>query len=102
MEYSLAQAAKVAGVGKTTIHTAIKRGRLSARREDDGSYRIDAAELARIYPRVPTERSEASQSNDQERVGTIIGEAGTGEAELRVEVRMLRELLERERETVDD
>lgn len=48
-ELTLGQAAKLAGVGKTTLTRAIKSGRLSADRRDDGSYRIDASELARIY-----------------------------------------------------
>jgi excisionase family DNA binding protein len=47
--FSLSQAAKHAGVSKATIHRAIKSGRLSALRQDDGSYQIDEAELHRVY-----------------------------------------------------
>lgn len=47
---SLGQAAKLAGIGKTTLTRAIKAGRISAQRLDDGSYRIDPSELARVYP----------------------------------------------------
>jgi excisionase family DNA binding protein len=47
--FSLSQAAKLAGVSKATIHRAIKSGRLSATRQDDGSYQIDPAELYRVY-----------------------------------------------------
>lgn len=46
---SLGQAAKLAGVGKTTISRAISSGRLSAQRNDDGGYAIDPAELGRVY-----------------------------------------------------
>jgi len=46
---SLGQAAKLAGVGKTTLSRAIKAGKLSANRRDDGSYEIDPAELGRVY-----------------------------------------------------
>ncbi|MCX7340276.1 MAG: hypothetical protein NT037_07090 [Hyphomicrobiales bacterium] len=46
---SLGQAAKLANVGKTTLARAIKTGRLSADRQVDGSYRIDPAELSRVY-----------------------------------------------------
>ena len=49
MEYSLVDAAKAARVNKSTVLRAIGRGKLSARREEDGSYRIDASELARVY-----------------------------------------------------
>lgn len=50
MEYSLMKAAERAGLSKATIHRAVKSGRLSARRGEDGAYRIDASELARVYP----------------------------------------------------
>lgn len=46
---SLGQAAKLTGVGKTTLTRAIKSGRLSAERREDGSYRIDPAELSQTY-----------------------------------------------------
>jgi excisionase family DNA binding protein len=50
---TLGQAARLAGVGKTTLTRAIKSGRLSATRRDDGSYAVDAAELARVYDVTP-------------------------------------------------
>ena len=46
---SLGQAARLAQTSKTTLTRAIKAGRLSATRRDDGSYAIDPAELARVY-----------------------------------------------------
>ena len=46
---TLGQAAKIAGCGKTTLTRAIRAGRLSATRNDDGSYAIDASELARVF-----------------------------------------------------
>jgi len=36
--------------GLTTLARAIKSGRLSVSRKEDGSYEIDPAELARLYP----------------------------------------------------
>jgi hypothetical protein len=46
---TLGQAARLAGVGKTTLTRAIKAGRLSATRREDGGYSIDPSELARVY-----------------------------------------------------
>jgi hypothetical protein len=46
MEYSLQQAADAAGVGKSTIYRACKSGKLSK----NESGKIDASELARVYP----------------------------------------------------
>lgn len=50
MGYTLGQAARAAGRSKTTLNRAIKTGKLSAVRGEDGSYTIDAAELQRVYP----------------------------------------------------
>jgi len=47
---SLSQSAKATSVSKATVHRAIKSGKLSATRNEDGSYRIDPAELNRVYP----------------------------------------------------
>lgn len=46
---SLGQSARLVGTSKTTIARAIKAGKLSATRHDNGSYEIDAAELTRVY-----------------------------------------------------
>lgn len=45
--YTLGQAAKEAGCSKATISRAIKNGKLSANKNDDNTYAIDAAELMR-------------------------------------------------------
>src|SRR6185369_6775676 len=45
--YTLGEAARASGKGKSTIAKAIKSGRISATRDPDGSYRIDPAELHR-------------------------------------------------------
>ena len=50
MSYTLGQAARAANRSKPTIARAIQRGRLSALRAEDGSYRTDPAELFRVYP----------------------------------------------------
>lgn len=52
MGYGLAEAAKAVGVNKSTLFRAIKSGRLSATRRDDGAYDIDPAELHRAFPPV--------------------------------------------------
>jgi len=36
-------------IGITTLAKAIKSGKLSVSRKEDGSYEIDPAELARLY-----------------------------------------------------
>ena len=52
MFYMLGTGAKAAGTSKASIWRAIKSGRISATREADGSFRIDPAELHRVFPPV--------------------------------------------------
>jgi hypothetical protein len=50
--YSLGQAAKATGKGKTTILNALKDGRISFVEKTADGYKIDPAELHRVYPPV--------------------------------------------------
>lgn len=50
MQLTVGQASKEIGKAKTTVSRAIKKGKLSAKKNDDGSYSIDPAELFRAFP----------------------------------------------------
>ncbi len=50
MPYTLGQAAKATGKQKSTILDSIRKGRISAAKDDFGRYQIDPAELHRVYP----------------------------------------------------
>jgi excisionase family DNA binding protein len=51
MPFTLSQAAKACGRGKTTVFRAIKSGRLSAvRDETGGTWLIEESELLRVFP----------------------------------------------------
>lgn len=52
MPYTLGEAAKATGKSKPTIQEAIKKGRISAFKDEMGRYKIDPAELHRVYPPV--------------------------------------------------
>lgn len=52
MVYTLGQAAVATGKSKTAIANAIKKGRISAVKDEIGQYTIDPAELHRVYPPV--------------------------------------------------
>ena len=91
-ELSLSQAAKATGKSKSTINRAIKSGRLSAARHEDGTYTIDAAELSRVF-----------------RVGTVPGPEwvsaqppGTADETTRIRIEALESALAREREVNAD
>jgi hypothetical protein len=52
MHYTLGSAAKATGKSKPTIQRAIKSGKMSAIKNEDGSYIIDPAELHRVFQTV--------------------------------------------------
>lgn len=64
MSYTLGEAAKAVGKSKGTISKAVKAGKISALKLENGSFSIDAAELHRVYPPV----SETVQSEQKETV----------------------------------
>jgi hypothetical protein len=50
MVYTLGEAAKACGKSKATLSKAIKSGKISAKKNDNGSFSIDPSELHRVYP----------------------------------------------------
>lgn len=50
MAYTLGEAAKATGVSKSSLSRAIEKGRISATKNDDGSFSIEPVELHRVYP----------------------------------------------------
>lgn len=59
MSYTLGEAAKATGKSKPTISRAIKSGKISAQKQEDGSYIIQPAELHRIFPPLPLASNDA-------------------------------------------
>jgi excisionase family DNA binding protein len=88
-ELSLSQAAKLMGKSKSTINRAIKTGKLSATRHEDGSYSIDPAELARALDVEPVE---GAKRRDADPDGTHLLER----------IAALESMLNREREISAD
>lgn len=88
---SLRDAAEQAGVSKSTIFRAIKAGRLSAPRTDDGGFAIDPAELFRVYP--PKAGAVAAEQAGEHCAGqdaTATAPAGTGAVAPDVLLRLAR------------
>jgi hypothetical protein len=109
--FTLGQAARLTGLGKTTITRAIKAGRLSASRRDDGSYEIDPAELHRVYsiqletPETVTQSGHAAHHappNATPRDSSIDSEVAARLAALEVEVQGLKALLDEVRASRDE
>lgn len=94
MLYTLGEAAKAAGKSKPTIQRAIKSGKISALRNDDGSYSIDPAELHRVFPALPR------ASNDSGTVKQSVPPPETGVLQTKLEA--AERLLEERQQTIDD
>ena len=60
MKLTLGQAAKEVGISKPSLSAAIKKGRVSAVKNEQGAYEIDPAELFRVYP----PKSKANESDN--------------------------------------
>lgn len=61
MKYTLSEAAAATGKNKATIQRAIKSGKISALKGENGSYEIDPSELHRVFP--PATQRVAPQDN---------------------------------------
>ncbi|HXN87892.1 MAG TPA: hypothetical protein VN890_00805, partial [Methylocella sp.] len=64
MYLSLGKAAKEAGVAKSTISKALSSGKLSYREKNSDGYKIDPAELFRVYPKITKTDADEPASND--------------------------------------
>lgn len=63
MKLTLGEASKETAVSKGTLSKAIKSGKISAHRNENGSFAIDPAELFRVFPKqVETPQAEQSET----------------------------------------
>jgi len=92
MSYTLNEAAKATGKSKTTIHRALKSGKISAKKMYSGAYAIEPSELHRVFPVTPAEHStERSDINTKE-------QPQEGLEVLRIQLETMEKERERERE----
>lgn len=96
MGLTLRQAAELSGASRSTIHRALKSGKLSGGRLEDGAWDIDPSELARVFP------WDTSEPVHKDVLGQERDRLGEREAVLAVRVEMLEYQLEREQDTVAD
>lgn len=60
MKYTAGQAAKAAGVATATITRALKSGKISGQKDENGAWMIDPSELHRIYPPISLKDHEST------------------------------------------
>lgn len=87
---TLGQAAQLYNVSKSTLSRDLKKGKLSAEKDDEGAWQIDQAELARHYKPRNSETSAATSVTEQS--GTP--EKHPRNSALEREVELLREMLD--------
>ena len=90
----MTEAAKLTGKQRQTIHKAIKEGRISAIRSEAGEWRIDPAELFRVYPPLST-----VNDNQSAKVDTGLQRVDSG---LQREVELLRERIREKDDIISD
>jgi hypothetical protein len=79
--YTLGEAARASGKSKPTIAKAIRTGRISAVKAEDGSYQIDESELHRVYPMVGQPNGKILRSLTPEDTGITGGNPIASELE---------------------
>jgi hypothetical protein len=87
MAYTLGEAAKAVGKSKATLSKAVKSGRISAVKNDDGSFSIEPVELHRVYPPTLPETVESEQKETPNQTGVNAHEL----IELRVKLQAAQE-----------
>ena len=92
--YTLKESAEAVGMTKPAIFKAIKKGTISAAKDERGQWLIDPAELHRVYKPVNKGENQAMSSLQQETAENTHG--------FRQEVEHLREERERERQQLQE
>jgi len=92
MSYSLSEAATACGVYKSTILRSIKAGRLTGTKDALGQWRIEPAELHRVYP--PAESNGASNNRTRLHAITALLEAQHRATLAEVQLAQLKTALE--------
>lgn len=103
MIFSLEESAKKVGKNKTTLQRWIKSGKLSANVDENGRYRIDAAELFRAFPPIILHSNVAAtdECNEPQREKALDATTIEELATLRAENRLLKEMTEDLRKRLD-
>jgi excisionase family DNA binding protein len=97
MGLTIGEAAQQTGKSKSTLSRAIKQGKISASRNDDGSFSIAESELFRVYKRVWSATVEAAKNTKNDADATL---SATQEKD--IEIATLRAELHAAREKIDD
>lgn len=102
MKHNLTQAAKLAGVSRSTINRHVKDGTISKTLGKDGKPYIDTSELQRVYGNLSQGHSATGQPVEQRRTPQKDIENTVIQARLEAENQLLRDQLEQTRQDRDE
>lgn len=102
MLLSASQAAKQVGKSVPTITRAIKSGKLSATKTDEGGYQIDPAELFRVWPAAKPDATPETGNETPEKLGGVTPKNEGVTGALEAEVQLLKRLLDDREATISD
>jgi hypothetical protein len=102
VEYTLAQAAEETGKSKSTVFRAFKRGRLTGRRDEQGTIWIEQSELDRWNGAAQQTRNDDPPRRDAVARADAPAASDASAAELAVRVEMLERMLAKAEETIAD
>lgn len=88
MKLNKYQAAKAAGISRTTLDRHIKEGKISVGKDGTGKIVIDVAELERVYNEVDTDSTSQNVAGEQ-------SETSNDNKAVHLELEILREYLDR-------
>lgn len=91
--YTLGQAAKATGLSKSWLSKAISSGKISAQKQENGSFQIDPSELHRVFPPMATATVESVNDERMETQETV-----NDNSTLKRELEVMHEERQRERE----
>jgi len=89
---SLSEAADAAGISRSTMLRAIKKGKISAVKNESGGFEIDLSELYRVWPDAAMNKS--TKQNDAPKSSDDASDEAT--------ILLLRAQLEAERQLTDE
>ena len=72
MSFDISSAAAATGVAKSSVLRAIKAGRISAQRDDNGRWHVEPVELFKIFPPLPPMQPATHQHGAPDRVTQLL------------------------------
>ena len=100
MQYTAGQAAEATGKNIDTITRAIKSGKVSARKDDSGAWRIEPAELHRVFPLVAQDLRKPEMQEDASLAQGV--QTRMQDNALQIELATLRERIKAQNEILAD